>query len=77
MLARRVLVGERTLDPCQRTSLFKNCSKFGGKVYKVIVDGHSTINLVAEDMVQKLSLERMRHPYRIGRLQGEHALEVR
>ena len=40
--------------------------KFGGKVYNVIVDGGSTKNFVAEEMVQNLGLKRMRHPYRIG-----------
>ena len=60
-------------------SLFITCCKFGGKFYKVIVDCGSTDNLVAKEMVQKLGLKRMRHPYpyRIGWLQGEHALEVR
>ena len=45
----------------------------------MIVDGGSTDNLVAEEMVKKLGLKIVRHsyPYRIGWLQGEHALEVR
>ena len=45
----------------------------------MILDGGCTDNLVAKDMVQNLGLKRMRHthPYRIGWLQGEHALEVR
>ena len=61
------------MDPCQRTSFSRTCSKSSGKVCKVIVDGGNTDNLVA------LDLRRMRHPfpYRIGWLQGEHALEVR
>ena len=43
------------------------------------MDGGGTYNLVAEEMVQKLGLKRVRHPYpyRIGWLQGEHAFEVR
>ena len=43
------------------------------------MDGGSTNNLFVEEMVQKLSLKRVRHPqpYRIGWLQGKHALEVR
>ena len=67
------------MDSCQRTSLFRTCYKSGGKICKVIIDGGSTDNLVAEEMVQKLGLKRVRHPcpYRIGWLQGEHALEVR
>ena len=45
----------------------------------MIIDSGSTDNLVAEEMVQKLGLKRVRHPcpYRIGWLQGEHALEVK
>ena len=58
--------------------MFRTYCKSSGKVSKVIVDGGSTDNLVAKKMVQKLNLKRMRHPcpYRIGWLQGEHALEV-
>lgn len=43
------------------------------------MDGGSTNNVVAEEMVQKLSLRRVRcpYPYRIDWLQDEHALEVR
>lgn len=43
------------------------------------MDGGSTDNLIREEMVKKLSLKRMRHPYpyRIVYLQGEHALDVR
>ena len=41
------------------------------------MDGGSTDNIFAKEMVIKLGLRRMRHPYRIGWLQGEHALEVR
>ena len=63
LLARRVLMGERTLDSCQRTSLFRTCCKSGGKICKVIVDDGSIDNLVAKEMIQKLGLKRMRHPY--------------
>ena len=63
LLARRVLVGERILGPCQRISLFRTYCKSGGKVCKVIVDGGSNGNLVAEEMAQKLGLKKMRHHY--------------
>ena len=68
LLARRVLIGERTLEFGQRISLFRTHCKFGGKFCKVIVDDGSTDNLVAEEMVKKLGLKRVRHsyPYRIG-----------
>ena len=59
--------------------MFRTRCKSSGKVCSVIVDGGSTDNLVAEEMVQKLGLKRMRNPYPywIGWLQGKHALEVR
>lgn len=49
------------------------------KICNVIVDDGSTHNLVAEEMVQKPGLKRVRHPfpYRIGWLQDKHTLEVR
>ena len=79
LLARRVLIGERTLESGQRTSLFRTHCKSSGKVCKVIVDCGSTNNLLAEEMVQKLGLKKVRHPYpyRISWLQGDHALEAR
>ena len=51
LLAWRVLVGERALDSFQRTSLFRTCCNFGGKVYKMIMDGGSTNNIIVEVMV--------------------------
>ena len=62
-LTRRVLVGERTLDSCQRTSLFRTCCKSSGKVCKVIINGGSTDNFIAKEMVQNIGLKRVRHPY--------------
>ena len=42
------------------------------------MDGGSTDNLAAKEMVQKLGLKRVRHPYhyRIGQFQGDHVVEV-
>ena len=56
--------------------MFNNFCKSSGKICKVIVDGGSTDNLVVEEMVQKLGLKRVRHPYpyRIGWLQCEYVL---
>ena len=51
LLVWQVLIGQRTMKSCQRTSLFKTRCKFGGKVCNVIVDGGSTNNLVVEEMV--------------------------
>ena len=54
------------MESCQRTNLLRTCYKSSGKLCKVIMDGGNIDNLVAEEMVQKLGLKRMRHPYRIG-----------
>ena len=43
----------------------------------MITDGGIIDNLFSKEMVQKLGLKRVRHLYRIGSFQGEHALEVR
>ena len=51
LIARRVFLGNRILEPCQRNNLFKTSCHFGGKVYNVIVDGGSIDNLVAEELV--------------------------
>ena len=74
-----MFLGNSTLDPCQWSNLSKTCCKSSGKIYNVIVDGGKIDNLVAKEMVQKLGLKRMRHPYpyQIGWLEGEHALEVK
>ena len=78
-MARQILFGKRAVEPCQRSNLFRTHCNSGSKICKVIVDGGSIDNLVAEEMVQKLGLKRVRHPYpyRIGGLQGDHALDVR
>lgn len=59
--------------------MFSFLCKSRGKLCDVIVDSGSIDNLVVEDMVQKLGLNRMKHPhpYRIGWLQNVQALEVR
>ena len=73
LISWRVLFGDRTLEPCQRSNLFRTCCKFGSKVCSVIVDSVRTDNLNIEEMVQKLGLKRVRHPYpyRIGWLQDD------
>jgi len=53
---------DTTEEPPQRKSLFQTRSKPGGKYYKVIIDSGSIDNLVSEEMVTKLNLERLKHP---------------
>ena len=51
LMTRRLLFGDRTLEPCQRSNLFTTCCKFGGKLNIVIVNNGSNDNLVAAEMV--------------------------
>ena len=78
LIAQQVLFGDKIMQPCQRSNLFRICCNCCGKSYNVIVDSGSTDNLVAEEMVQKLGLKRVRHPYpyRIGWLQDDHAMKL-
>ena len=77
-MTQQVLFGDRNLESYQRSNLFRTHYKFGGKVCNVIVDSSSIDNLVAKEMVQKLGLKRVRHPYpyRIDWLQDDHFVEV-
>ena len=77
LLVQQVLLGKK-VETCQTSNLFKNGCKSTGKICKVIVDGGSTNNLVVEEMVQKLGLKILKHPYpyRIDWLQGKHDLQV-
>lgn len=60
-------------------SLFGTRCKSGGKCCNlVIIDIGSTNNLVSEEMVTKLNLERLKHPkpYQIAWVQDEHKVLV-
>lgn len=59
---RRVLMNARQ-ESVQRKSFFQTRCKCKGKVCNVIIDGGSSNNLVLEEMVSKLQLERRRHPH--------------
>ena len=39
LFIRIVLLGKRTLEPCQRRNFFRTHCKSGGKISNVIVDG--------------------------------------
>lgn len=63
----------------QRNAIFKTTHKCQGKVCIVMVDSGSLDNLVSQEMVEKLHLERIPHesPYSISWVNGEHALLVK
>lgn len=64
-MMRRVVTTMKVLDkdPTQRKSLFKTTCKVGGKVCKVLIDFGCTKNFVSLEMVEKLKLRKLPHPY--------------
>ena len=49
-------------EPAQRKALFRTVCKVQGKCCKVIIDGGSTDNLVSTAVIEKLNLQKTRHP---------------
>lgn len=70
------LVNRRALlnDEKERKNLFHRQCKCNGNVCNVVIDGDSTDNLIFEEIITKLNLERRRHPnpYQITWLQKDH-----
>ena len=54
--------------------MFRTKCKSQGKCCKIVIDSGSTDNLVSTEMVEKLVLERMKHPtpYKVSLLQKGH-----
>ena len=52
-----------TQEPTQRKNLFKTRIKSKERVCNLLIDSGSTKNLVSKEVVQKLELERIPHPY--------------
>ena len=79
-MMKRVLVKteKKVHEPSQRKSSFGTKCKSQGKCCKIIIDSGSTYNLVSIEMVEKLGLERMKHPtpYKVSWLQKGHQLLV-
>lgn len=74
LMMRRVLIKEPIKEePTQRRSLFKIKCKIMGKVCKVVIDFGSTNNIILEEAVGKIKLERIphTHPYRVTWLNRE------
>lgn len=64
LLFKRVLSNttKENQEPVQRRALFKTKYKAKGKCCKLIIDSGSTYNIVSTKMVEKLGLERTKHP---------------
>lgn len=66
------------VEPVQRKSLFKTMCKAKGKCYKLVIDNGTMNILVPQEMVEKLWLEKMKHPtpYKVSWLKKGHQLLV-
>ena len=78
-----VLVNERVLlsgetKPRQRRSLFRTRCKCEDKCCDMIIHGGSTDNLMSEEMVSKIKLNREKHtqPYQISWVKDDHKVLV-
>lgn len=80
LIMRRVLLKPKKeqKEPIKRRSLFKTICNARGKCCIVIVDNDSMNNLVSQEMVEKLSLEKIKHPnpYKVMWLKKGHQLLV-
>lgn len=78
LMVRRTLIKELVREePSQRRSLFRIKCKIIDKECKVIIDSGSIDNIVSEEAVSKLKLQRIPHknPYRVTWLnKGQHVL---
>ena len=65
-------------EPPQQKALFRMVCKVQGKCCKVIIDGGSTDNLVSTKVIEKLNLQKTKHPvpYKVSWLQNGHQLLV-
>ena len=63
MLKRTLLKVPTDKEPAQRRSLFRTTCKVSGKVCKVIVYSGSIDNFSSKEMVDKLGLQTIPHPY--------------
>lgn len=63
MFQRTLLKVPTTKEPPQRKTLFRTTCKVSGKVCRVIMDSGSMNNLAPTEMVNKLGLKKLPHPY--------------
>ena len=68
LMIRRTLIREpNKKEASQRRALSRIRCKIMGKVCRVIIDSGSTDNIISEEVVEKLKLERIQHanPYKV------------
>ena len=80
LVMRKVLLKQvkEANEPAQWKALFRTVCKVQGKCCKVIIDGGSTDNLVSIEVIEKLKLQKTKHPipYKVSWLQNGHQLLV-
>lgn len=80
LLLKKVLLKPKkeVVELAKMKALFMNIFKVSGKCCKMVIDSGNTDNLVPIEVVEKLSLKRMKHPtlYKVPWLQRDHKLLV-
>ena len=63
-------------EPTQRKDLFRTMCKIKGKCCKMVIESGSTRNLVSTEMVEKLNLNKIKHPipYKVSWLHRGHQI---
>jgi hypothetical protein len=69
---------EENVEPPQIKALFRTMCMVKGKCCKMVIDSWSTNNLVSTEMVEKLSLNKIKHPipYKVSWLHKGHQILV-
>lgn len=63
LVLRRVLSNQRGVKDEQWENVFHSCRAIEGKVWSLILDGGSYVNIVSVSMIEKLGLQAMAHPH--------------
>lgn len=78
MVRRQLLKESNEKDVTQRRALSRTTCRCKGKVCKVVIDSGSVDNVVSNEMVEKLNLEKIPHgtPYRVSWLKDDQTILV-
>nr|GEU44308.1 hypothetical protein [Tanacetum cinerariifolium] len=75
---RRILLAYKVTDSSQRHKLFKTRWIIFQKIFDVIIDNGSTVNILSRDVVQRLRPPTEKHlnPYKVGRIKSAGDIKV-
>lgn len=78
MLRKQMLKTYKGKEPMQRRALFRTTCKRKGKVCKVVIDSGCIENIVSNEMIEKLKLQKFPHetPYKISWLNDSQSILV-